>query len=162
MPIEIKQSPFDNEFREQVAKHIRNAKKNIKIVTGEISAYNYYDLRNAAEEIAEKGIQIDVYATGPDRNIINRLISHKINVYTGSEDSADHFMICDDKIAIVSQKDENRIKPTPMGKRRGSIINDSKAVKQYITRFEKLKINAKKEKIRGLDPLVKALQNPIQ
>ena len=48
---EINQSPFDNEFREQVAKYIRNAKKTIKIVTGEISAYNYYDLRNAAEEI---------------------------------------------------------------------------------------------------------------
>ena len=116
--IEINQSPFDNEFREQVAKHIRNAKKTIKIVTGEISAYNYYDLRNAAEESAKKGIEIDVYATGPDRNIINRLISHKINVYIGSEDSLEHFMICDD-IVIISQKDENRIKPTPMGRRNG-------------------------------------------
>ena len=115
---EINQSPFDNEFREQVAKYIRNAKKTIKIVTGEISAYNYYDLRNAAEESAKKGIEIVVYATGPDRNIINRLISHKINVYIGSEDSLEHFMICDDDIVIISQKDENRIKPTPMGRRK--------------------------------------------
>ena len=44
----------------------------------------------------------------------------------------------------------------------GLILDDINAVKQYIQRFEKLKINAKKEKIRGLDPLVKALHNPIQ
>ena len=99
---------------------------------------------------AKKGIEIVIYATGPDRNIINRLISHKINVYIGSEDSLKHFMICDDDIVIISQKDENRIKPTPMGRRKGLILDDLNAVKQYIQRFEKLKINARKEKIRGL------------
>ena len=64
-------------------------------------------------------------------------------------------MISDDNIVIVSQKDENGIKPTPMDKRRGLILDDPNAVEQYIQRFERLKINAKKEKIRGLDPLVK-------
>jgi putative NIF3 family GTP cyclohydrolase 1 type 2 len=78
----IKKSPFDNNFRQIVADHIRNAKKTIKIVTGEISSYNYYDLRNAAEDAAERGVKIDVYATSPDRDIINRLIHNGINVYT--------------------------------------------------------------------------------
>ena len=49
-----------------------------------------------------------------------------------------------------------------MGRRVGLILDGINAVKQYIQRFEKLKINAKKEKIRGLYRLVKALHNPIQ
>ncbi len=45
--VEIKQTPFDKKFREIVEEHIRQSNKSIKIVTGEISAYNYFDLRNA-------------------------------------------------------------------------------------------------------------------
>ena len=155
----IKQSPFDNKFRRLVAGHIRNAKKSIKIVTGEISAYNYFDLRNAAEEAARRDVRIDVYASGPHRDIINRLIYHNINVYIGRDDPIQHFMIIDDKKVIVSQKEENRIKPTPMGNRKGKILDDSDEVKKYIQTFEKLKENARKEKIQGIDPLVKAVRN---
>jgi len=32
-----------------------------------ISACNYFDLREAAEEAAERGVKIDVYANSPDR-----------------------------------------------------------------------------------------------
>jgi hypothetical protein len=158
----IKQSPFDNEFRKEVAKHIQNAKKSIKIVTGEISAYNYFDLRDAAEDAAKRGVKIDVYANDPDNNIINRLISHEINVYIGKEDLSEHFMICDDKDVIVSQKDEHRIRPTPMGNRKGIIIDIPNKVEGYIERFEKLKSNAEKKRIEGTDTLVKALRNPIR
>jgi hypothetical protein len=79
----IEQSPYDSEFRKVVSGYIRKAEKNIKIVTGEISAYSYFDLRKAAEEAAEKGVDIKVYANGPDESISSRLIRQIMDVYIG-------------------------------------------------------------------------------
>lgn len=160
--IEIGQSLFDEEFRRHVAKNIRNAKKSVKIVTGEISAYNYFDLRNAAEEAASRRVKIEVYANGPERNIMNRLISHKIDVYIGEENSSEHFMICDYERVIVSKKEENRIRPTQMGNRKGFIIDDRSKVRTYIQEFSRLKRNAQKKRMKGIDPLVKALRKPLK
>jgi len=159
--VEIKQTPFDKKFREIVQERIRNANKSIKIVTGEISAYNYFDLRTAAEEAAKRGVKIDVYASGPDRDIINRLIHNNINVYVGDSDPQEHFMISDEREVIISIKKENRPKPTEMGKRRGIIKGDAIDVREYKERFEQLKKNARKEKIIGKDPLIEALNHPI-
>lgn len=162
MLIDIKRSLFDDEFRQQVVKYICKATKSIKIVTGEISAYNYLELRNAAENAADRGIEIDVYATGPDRDIINRLIHNGINVYVGSEDPQEHFMIVDDKIVIISLKEKNRPTPTPMGNRKGRIVmNESKKIKEKILEFERLKEKAIKKEIEGQDPLESAFGKAI-
>jgi hypothetical protein len=158
---EIRQTPFDKEFREIVEKCIRESNKSIKIVTGEISAYNYFDLRSAAEEAAKRGVKIDVYASGPDRDIINRLIHNNINVYVGDRDPQEHFMICDEREVIISIKQVNRPKPTKMGKRRGITKDNAKDVREYKEKFEQLKKNARKEKITGQDPLLEALNHPI-
>jgi hypothetical protein len=159
--IEIEQTPFDKKFREIVEEHILAANKEIKIVTGEISAYNYFELRSAAEDAAKRGVNIEVYASSPDRDIINRLIHHKINVYIGDTDPQEHFMICDDRTVIVSIKNENRTKPTEMGRRHGTIKSRITDVREYKKRFEELKKKAVKEKIKGQDPLLEALNHPI-
>jgi sugar-specific transcriptional regulator TrmB len=143
-----------------VAEHIRSAKRSIKIVTGEISSYNYYDLRNAAEEAADRGVKIDVYATSPDRDIINRLIHNGINVYTGQETPNEHFMIIDNKKVIISYKEKDRKIPTPMGDRKGKLTDTPKEVKQHSLMFEKLKKEAIKESICGVDPLQRILNTP--
>lgn len=161
MLTDIKPSLFDEEFRQQVVKHIREATKSIKIVTGEISAYNYLELRNAAEEAADRGIEIDVYATGPDIDIINRLIYNGINVYIGSEDPQEHFMIVDDGKMIISSKEKNRPIPTPMGNRKGQIIvKESKKIKEKISEFERLKKKAIKREIEDRDPLERMFGKP--
>jgi hypothetical protein len=144
-----------------VVKSIRKAKSSIKIVTGEISDYNYFDLRNAAEEAAERHVDIDVYATGPNKDIVNRLVSHDIRVYISSEDLPEHFMICDYNIVTTSQKDKNRMKRTKIGNRRGSILTDKDDIRKYITEFDRLKAKANKQKITGNDPLIDLLQNTV-
>ena len=159
--VEIKQTPFDKKFREIVEEHIRQSNKSIKIVTGEISAYNYFDLRNATEKPLTRGVKIDVYASGPYIDIINRLIHHKINVYIGDSDPQEHFMICDERKVIVSVKEENRTKPTVMGKRIGVIKDTASDVRKYMEKFKELKKNARKQRIVGQDPLLEALNHPI-
>jgi hypothetical protein len=160
-PVIIKRSPFDNEFRRIVTEHIRTANKNIKIVTGEISSYNYFDLRNAAEDAAERGIKIDVYATSPDRDIINRLVHNGINVYVGEQIPQNHFMVIDNKKVIISFKRRDRKIPTPMGDRTGRLTDDPREVKKHSLIFEKLKKGAIKQTISGEDPLQRILNNPI-
>ncbi len=160
--VEINRTKFDSQFRQIVAGEIRNAKNSIKIVTGEISAYDYLDLRNPAEEAARNGIQIEVYASGPNRNIINRLIYNGINVYTGKEVPNEHFMVIDDKRAIISYKQENRVIPTPMGDRMGMSTDNSDEVSRLLSSFESLKKSAMKETIHGQDPLETILDNNIR
>jgi sugar-specific transcriptional regulator TrmB len=159
--VEIEQTPFDKKFRGIVEEYIRESNKSIKIVTGEISAYNYFDLRSASEEAASRGVKIDVYASGPHTDIINRLIHHKINVFIGDRDPQEHFMICDERKVIVSIKEKNRTKPTVMGKRIGVIKDTASEVRKYMEMFEGLKKNARKQRIEGEDPLLAALNHPI-
>lgn len=153
--VEIEQTPFDKKFRGIVEEYIRESNKSIKIVTGEISAYNYFDLRNAVEEAAGRGVKIDVYASGPHTDIINRLIHHKINVFIGDRDPQEHFMICDERKVIVSVKEKNRTK------RIGVIKDTANEVRKYMDMFEGLKKNARKQRILGKDPLLAALNHPI-
>ena len=161
MLTDIKPSLFDEAFRQQVVKYIQEASKSIKIVTGEISAYNYLELRNPAEEAADRGIEIDVYATGPDIDIINRLIHNGINVYIGSEDPQEHLMIVDDKKMIISSKEKNRPIPTPMGNRKGqTVVNESRKIKEKISEFQRLKEKAIKKEIEGQDPLERKFGKP--
>ncbi len=155
--IQIESDPFDIEFRTKVASHIRKAKKSIKIVTGEISAYDYLDLRNAAEEAADKGVKIDIYATGPDPAIVNRLLSFNINVYLGKEDPLKHFMIVDDRKVIISYKEANRQHPTPMGQRKAVISDEPKDMKECKEAFAKLKGNAIKQVPSDKDPVTELL-----
>jgi hypothetical protein len=156
--VQIKSDPFDAEFRRIVAESIQKAKKSIRIVTGEIAAYNFYDLRTAAEDAAERGVEIEVYASSPEPDIINRLINNNIDVYVGSEDPHKHFMIRDDEQVIVSEKDKNRVKPTPLGNRRGMILDSPQDVKKYVKIFSELKSRATKARLSGEDPLIRALR----
>ncbi len=130
--IEIPADPFDLKFREHIASEIRKAKKSIKIVTGEIGSYNYFDLRSAAEDAAKRGVDVHVYSVTPDRDITNRLIHNKINVYEGNQDPKEHFIIRDDKAVTISFKDEGRAKPTPMGERRAKYTEDPKLISKSL------------------------------
>ena len=162
MLTDIKSSLFDEEFRQHVVQYIREATKNIKIVTGEISAYNYLELRNAAEEAANRGIEVDVYATGPDNDIINRLIYKGINVYIGTEDPQEHFMIVDNEKMIISSKGKDRPIPTPMGNREGQIVvKESGKIREKLSEFKRLKERAIKRELEGQDPLERAFGKPV-
>ena len=110
--------------------------------------------------MAERGIKIDVYATFPDRDIINRLIYNGINVYIGKEIPKEHFMIIDNKRVIISHKEKDRKIPTPMGDRTGKLTDAPREVKKCSLMFERLKKGAIKENISGEDPLQRILNTP--
>lgn len=149
----IPKHPFDVPFRRKVASEIRAAKKSLQIVTGEISAYDFLELRAAAEDAAERGVMIEVYAKGPDPLLIERLLSFGIHVYIGSKDPPEHCMIRDGKAVTVSYKVEGREIPTPRGQREAAWYDSHAQVKKYQKLFQSLKRSAKPQSLTGKDPL---------
>lgn len=156
----IPSDSFDLKFREHVAREIRKAKKSIKIVTGEAGSYNYFDLRNEAEDAANRGVKIYVYAVSPDPDTANRLVHNRIIVYKGKEEPNDHFVIRDDKAVTISFE-AARTRPTPMGQRIAEFTEDRKAVSYSLQEFRRLVKKAKKVRLSGKDPLERALEKPI-
>lgn len=150
---DIPQDPFDINFRRKVASEIRKAKHNIQVITGEISAYDYLDMRRAAEEAAERGVKIEVYAKIPDEATIERLLAYGIDVYLGQEDPLEHCMIRDGKAVTISYKQKGRQIPTPMGERIAVWSNEPEEVREYKSRFQRLKGSATKQVSTGKDPL---------
>jgi hypothetical protein len=151
--VQIPSDPFDIEFRTKVASYIRKAKKTIQIVTGEIGAYDYLDLRNAAEDAADKGVKIEVYASSPEPAIVHRLLSFNVNVYLGNEDPEKHFMIIDGKEVIISFKERNRQRPTPIGERKAVISNNIEDLRKCRETFSHLKNKATKQVLSDRDPV---------
>jgi hypothetical protein len=81
-------------------------------------------------------------------------------VYTGKEIPKEHFMVIDNKKVIISYKERGRKIPMPMGDRKGKLTDTPKEVKQRSLMFEKLKKEAIKESISGVDPLQRILNTP--
>src|SRR5438132_4985331 len=65
----IKPDHTDEDFRRKVAKLIDYAKDEIIVITGEISACGFPDLKWAAERARERGVTVKVYASKPSPDI---------------------------------------------------------------------------------------------
>jgi hypothetical protein len=68
-------------------------------------------------------------------------------------------MIIDDEKIVVSYKERNRKIPTPIGDRKGKTTDNPKEIKKYSLMFERLKEEARKETIKGIDPLESILNS---
>ena len=154
----IRSDPTDEEFRRKATQLIDSAKKEILVITGEIGAYSFPDLKWAAERARERGLTVKVYSSSPPPSVVNGLIAKGIEVYVGPK-VRDHFLIVDSKSFIHSRPHRPLI-----GERAGEIYtNDPKAAAKLVKNFEQLVRKAKPQKKvdwKG-DPLWKALQKPL-
>lgn len=149
----IPKHPFDIPFRSKVASEIRAARKSIQIITGEISAYDFLELRTAAEDAAERKVNIEVYVTSPEPSIIERLLSFGIRVYIGKKDPREHCIIRDGEAVTVSYKKAGRTVPTPDGEREAVWYDSPVQVKKYKALFKALKRSATPQAPTGKDAL---------
>jgi len=154
----IKPDSTDEDFRRKAAKLIDSAKDEIIVITGEISAYGFPDLKWAAERARERGVTVKVYAPKPSPNITNSLLARGIKVFIGPE-VKDHFLVADSKSYILSKP------PDPhTGERTGEVHeNEREEAVKIMEKFEKLLTNARLvEKVDWKqDSLWRALQKPF-
>jgi len=154
----IKPDHTDEDFRRKVAKLIDSAKDEIIVITGEISACGFPDLKWAAERARERGVTVKVYAPKPSPNITNSLLARGIKVFIGPE-VKDHFLVADSKSYILSKP------PDPhTGERTGEVHeNEREEAVKIMEKFEKLLTNARLvEKVDWKqDSLWRALQKPF-
>ena len=154
----IKRDSTDENFRRDAAKLIDSAKEEVLVIAGEIGAYNFPDMKWAAERARKRGVSVKVYATNPPQQVVNGLLAKGIQVYRGPA-MKDHFLIIDSKSYIHSKPH-----PPVVGKREGEVyLNKPAAARKVVKHFEKLVENSKPlTKVDWKqDPLWKALQKPL-
>lgn len=111
-------SEEDRVFRQRVEKLIREAKRHLVVISGELGAYDFPELQEAAHEAARRGVQIEVYANEPRAEVVSRLRNAGARVSIGSIRSRDHYLAVDDERVILSVKVPG-VRPTPRGTRNG-------------------------------------------
>jgi phosphatidylserine/phosphatidylglycerophosphate/cardiolipin synthase-like enzyme len=154
----IKRDSTDENFRRYAAKLIDSAKKEVLVIAGEIGAYNFPDLKWAAERARKRGVSVKVYATNPPQQVVNGLLAKGIGVYKGPV-MKDHYLIVDSKSFIHSKPHQPVV-----GKREGEVcMNKPAEARKVVKRFEKLVENSKPlTKVDWKqDPLWKALRKPL-
>src|SRR2546428_835358 len=144
----------DPQIRRQAIELINSANKEILLIAGELRAYQFSDLRSAAESAVKRGVSFKVYACSPDQDTVNRLLYNGFEVYLLPEKPTNHNMIVD---RISYMKTVFRGGKTYLKKN----INDPAGAHKLREDFLILMKRTKKAEIKGDDPLVKALQYPI-
>ncbi len=153
----IKTHPADEYFRDYARQLIDSARKEIRIITGEVGSYRFPDLKWAAERARKRGVSIKVYASKPSQRVVNGLLAQGVEVYKGQEEK-DHYLIVDSKSYIHSKPH-----PPVVGKREGELhLNEPRSTRRIVQRFERLVKQAKplKKLDWTKDPLWIALQKP--
>jgi hypothetical protein len=130
---EIPASESDARFREATRKLIHGAKHEIRIITGEISAYRFPELREAALNALERGVKVEVYANTPDDDVANELKSAGATVTIGKLAAANHYIVSDGSHVIESIKERFREGPTRIGSRKGSLTENNKDLAHVVT-----------------------------
>lgn len=154
----ISRDSTDEDFRRKAAQLIDSAKDEIVVITGEISAYGFPDLKWAAERARERGVAVKVYASSPSSDISNGLVARGIEVFIGPR-VKDHYLVVDSRSYILSKPHALEV-----GERTGELHEDEpEEAGEIREKFDKLlakatplkKIDWKK------DSLWKALQRPF-
>ncbi len=160
--IEVKRDSTDALFREATKELIDSAEKEIIVIAGELSAYDFHDLKLATESARDRAVKIRIYASRPDQDTVNRLVYNGCEVYIGAEKPKDHYMIVDGISYMISEKEKVSTTRTRVGSRYAKkYIDYAKGAQELVAYFERLTKKAKKAEIKGKDPLIKALDSPI-
>lgn len=155
-----KQAPFDEEFRKNVARLLDLAEREVLVITGEGSSYQYQELRWGMERARERGVDFKIYCVRPRREYVNKALQLGCEVYVGEQELDEHYLIVDGKHCMTSA-----IRPrAEIGKRAGEIrMNDEQLAREKAKLFSELISKSKKEeKMRvSEDPLWKLVHHPI-
>ncbi len=134
------------------------AKNDIIVITGEINAYAFPDLKWAAERARERGVSVKVYASNPSPDIANGLLARGVEVFIGPN-VKDHFLVADSKSFILSKPHSPEV-----GERSGELHeNEPEEAAKIKAKSDKLLTEAEplKKVDWKQDSLWKALQKPF-
>jgi hypothetical protein len=149
--IVIHQSTFDREFREQVTKLLSLAKTEVIIMAGELSSYDFLDLRDAFDTVIERGIKSMVYANAPPIHTINRLVLKGVEVYIGKRMLEDHYTIVDRKHWAFSKMHPSYAAGTRALRSGGVYFNDPEGARKKARLFDEYRRDPDTRKYTSID-----------
>lgn len=131
----IPTSENDFEFRRLARQLINSAHSEILIVTGELSAALFPELKLCVFAALDRGVKVSVYATSPIKELVDEVTSRRIGLWIGPSFSKNHYMVVDRQTYIVSEKETTGF--TFTGSRYGKLYsNDPVGANQIIAMFE--------------------------
>ena len=146
--IDIPLSPLDRRFREEICRLLRLANEEIIVMAGELSSYDFLDLRDAFDTAVEKEVGVRVYASNPPIHTINRLVVKYVEVYVGETELEDHYTVVDRKHWAISKKHA----PYSIGERRGRVyLNDPQGARKIVRLFEEYSKDPHTKKYTSID-----------
>jgi hypothetical protein len=117
------------------------------VIAGELGAYNFPELREAAHALVGRGVRFAAYANEPSEQTRRALIRAGVDLSVGRLRSRHHYLVIDRLHVTTSVKERSGV-PTPTGSRRAVMDRDDAALAGAITRYaEFLSSMAKTEEI---------------
>ncbi len=148
----IKQSLFDEKFREECVRMLDTAKNDIYLIAGELGSLKFDDVRNATENAARRGVKVHAYATGrTPKTFQNYCVSRGYDLYIGDRGLDTHYLLVDGENMVVSiNKDPNNV--TTVGTREADIkYGDENQAKEILSVFSNLVSEPTTKKITEFD-----------
>jgi hypothetical protein len=150
-------SGADMEFRRVVRQRLDSARRSVRVVTGEFSAFsNYLELQWAVERAINRGVKFRVYAHSLDPGIARKLMNWGAELYLGKDCGGDHFMIVDGHDVVVSEKHA----PSSIGERHGYLTSDARPFQNSFNTL--IRRGRRLRRVAGEDPLQALLHRPIE
>ncbi|MFY9300332.1 MAG: hypothetical protein WAO91_04000 [Candidatus Nitrosotenuis sp.] len=139
----IEQSLFDEKFRETCVKILDSARHEIYIIAGELGSLKFYDMREATEHAARRGVKVHVYATNrtPD-TFRNYCVSRGYELFIGTVGLPTHYLLVDRENMVISMNKKPN-EATKVGERVGEERHGDKQKGEEILKIFKERINDK-------------------
>jgi len=140
MPVQkIEQAPSDEYFRNRVKESLDAASREIMVISGELSAYEFPELKAAALRALARKVKVRIYAVRPPPDTVQQLRESGAELHLGTRYTDDHYLVIDKKTLIVSKKAKAKKGPTTVGERQGYVYKDElKKVKEVENFFAEL------------------------
>ena len=140
MPVQkIEQAPADETFRSRVKESVDAASREIMVISGELGAYEFPELKAAALRALARKVKVRLYAVRPPPDALQELRDAGAEFHLGTRYTDDHYLVIDKKTLIVSKKAKAKKGPTTVGERQGYVYKDElKKVKEVENFFAEL------------------------
>jgi 23S rRNA-/tRNA-specific pseudouridylate synthase len=138
MPVQkIERAPSDETFRNRVKESLDAASREIMVISGELGAYEFPELKEAALRALARKVKVRIYAVRPPPDAVQELRESGAEFHLGTRYTDDHYLVIDKKTLIVSKKEKAKKRPTTVGERQGYFYKDEikkvKAVENFFT-----------------------------
>lgn len=129
-------SPSDQSFNEIVGGLISAASSDVRVIAGELSAYDVASLKMAAQAAIRRGARVTTYANSPKPDVLREIRSLGARAKIGTMKARHHYLVTDGRNVVVSWKPEGHVQ-TESGTREGLVYSDEPEMASAVIAYQR-------------------------